>query len=242
MVQYFAAENLKLKRTFTRKLVLLAPLATLLLTWALAAIWFQVNAFNWWYILLMPGFISLICALSDQKETKKLGYRGVLSLPVSLKKVWIAKNLTMIFYAALSNLVLLIGILLGGSSVPNPLPFGASCLGMLLIFITSLWQIPLCLFLSRKIGMVGTVIIQVGVGDVLGILFATKSNWWLCPYSWTARMITPVLGILPNGTLAPSGDPLLNPSVVPIGIALSLVLFALLLLATTVWFPRQEAR
>ena len=90
--------------------------------------------------------------------------------------------------------------------------------------------------------MVGTVILQVGIGDVLGILFATKSNWWLCPYSWTARMITPVLGILPNGTLAPSGDPLLNPSVVPIGIALSLVLFALLLLATTVWFSRQEAR
>ena len=128
------------------------------------------------------------------------------------EKVWIAKNLTLVFYAALSNLVLLIGILLGGSFVPNPLPFGASCLGMFLIFISSLWQIPLCLFLSRKVGMVGTVILQVGIGDVLGILFATKSNWWLCPYSWTARMITPVLGILPNGTLAPSGDPLLNPS------------------------------
>lgn len=242
MVRYFEAENLKLKRTFARKLVLLAPLATLLLTWSLAAVWFQVNAFNWWYILLMPGFIALICALSDQKETKKLGYRGVLSLPVSLKKVWIAKNLTLIFYAALSDLVLLIGILLGGTSVPNPLPFGAACLGILLIFITSLWQIPLCLFLSRKVGMVGTVIIQVGVGDVLGILFATKSSWWLCPYSWTARIITPVLGILPNGTLAQSGDPLLNPAVIPIAIVLSLLLFAFFLLATTVWFPRQEAR
>lgn len=242
MVQYCAAENLKLKRTFTRKLILLAPLATLLLTWALAAIWFQVNAFNWWYILLMPGFIALICTLSDQKETKKLGYRGVLSLPVSLKKVWIAKNLTLIFYAALSDIVVLIGVLLGGSSVLNPLPLGAACLGMLLIFITSLWQIPFCLFLSRKVGMVGTVIIQVGVGDVLGILFATKPNWWLCPYSWTARIITPVLGILPNGTLAQSGDLLLNPAVIPIAIALSLLLFALLLIATTVWFPRQEAR
>lgn len=242
MVRYFKAETLKLKRTFTRKLVLLAPLATLLLTWSLAAIWFQVNAFNWWYILLMPGFIALICALSDQKETKKLGYRGVLSLPVSLKKVWIAKNLTMAFYAALTDLVLLIGILLGSASVPNPLPFGASCFGMLLIFITSLWQIPLCLFLSRKFGIVGTVILQVGMGNVLGILFATKSNWWLCPYSWTARIMTPVLGILPNGTLAQSGDPLLNPTVIPIAIALSLLLFVLLLLATSVWFLRQEER
>lgn len=242
MVRYFEAESLKLKRTFARRLVLFAPLATLLLTWALAAVWFQVNAFNWWYILLMPGFIALICALSDQKETKKLGYRGIFSLPVSLKKVWIAKNLTLIFYMALSNLVLLIGILLGGTFVPDPLPLGAACLGMLLIFITSLWQIPLCLFLSGKVGIVGTVIIQVGIGDVLGILFATKSGWWLCPYSWTARIMTPVLGILPNGTLAQNGDPLLNPAAIPVGIALSLLLFALLLLATTVWFPRQEAR
>lgn len=242
MWRYFKAENLKLKRTFARKLILLAPLATLFLTWSLAAIWFQVNAFNWWYILLMPGFIALVSALSDQIETKKLGYRGVFSLSVSLKKVWIAKNLALIFYMALSDLVLLIGVLLGGFFVPNPLPFGASCLGMFLIFITSLWQIPLCLFLSRKVGMVVTVILQAGIGDVLGILFATNSNWWLCPYSWTARIMTPVLRILPNGTLAQSGDPLLNPTVIPIAIALSLLLFAFLLLVTTILFPRQEAR
>ncbi|WP_099203875.1 lantibiotic immunity ABC transporter MutE/EpiE family permease subunit [Scatolibacter rhodanostii] len=239
---YFKAENLKLKRTFVRKLVLLAPVATLLLALVLASEWLQINAFNWWYILILPGYIALLCTLSDQKESQKLKYRAILSLPISLKKNWIGKNLTLIFYMALSHLVLLIGILLGGSIVPNPLLIKSIFIGIALIFITSLWQIPLCLFLSRKIGMVGTILFQVGVGDMLGILFASKSLWWLCPYNWTARMIPPILGILPNGTLAQSGDPMLNAASIPIAIILSLLLFALLLLATAIWYPRQEVK
>lgn len=242
MGQYLKAENLKLKRTFTRKLILILPLATLLLTWFLSFNWYQVNAFNWWYVLMMPGYIALISTLSDQKEAKKLGYRGVLVLPVSLKKIWIAKVLNLILYAALSCLILLIGILMGCFTVPEPLPLGAACLGMLLIFATSLWQIPFCLFLSRKIGMVGTILIQVVAGFLLGVLLAIKSIWWLCPYSWTMRIITPVLGILPNGTLAPTGDPLLNSSSIPVGIALSILLFIILMIATTGWFQKQEAK
>ena len=241
MSRYLKAENLKLKRTFTRKLILIAPLATLLLTWSLAVTWFQVNAFNWWYVLLLPGFIAIISALSDQKE-KKLEYRGVLALPISLKKIWIAKVLNLVFYTALSCFVLLIGILLGSFSVPNPLPLGTACLGMFLIFLTSLWQIPFCLFLSRKIYMVGTILVQVAAGFLLGVLLAAKSIWWICPYSWTMRVMAPVLGILPNGTLAQAGDPLLNPFSIPVSIVLSILLFIILLVATTGWFQKQEAR
>jgi ABC-2 type transport system permease protein len=113
---------------------------------------------------------------------------------------------------------------------------------MFLIFLTSLWQIPFCLFISSKIGMVGTILVQVAVGFLSGVLLATKSIWWLCPYSWTMRMITPVLGILPNGTLAISGDPLLNSSSIPLGIALAILLFIILLIATTGWFQKQEER
>lgn len=56
------------------------------------------------------------------------------------------------------------------------------------------------------------------------------------------RLMCPVLGILPNGTLALQDDALLNPSVLPIGIALSAVLFLLLLTVTANWFQRQEVK
>ncbi len=242
MGQYLKAENLKLKRTFTKKLILLMPLATLLLTWVLSFQWYQINAFNWWYVLMMPGYIALITTLSNQKEANKLDYRGVIGLPISLTKLWVAKILNLVLYTALSCLILLAGILLGYFTVPKPLPLGAACLGMLLIFVSSLWQLPFCLFLSRKAGMVITILLPLIAGLLPGVLFATKSIWWLCPYSWTMRIVTPVLGILPNGTLATSGDPLLKSSSIPLGTSLSLLLFILLMLITSGWFQKQEAR
>ena len=51
-----------------------------------------------------------------------------------------------------------------------------------------------------------------------------------------------LIHILPNGTLALRGDILLNPGVIPAGLALSVALFLLLLPVTANWFQRQEAK
>jgi ABC-2 type transport system permease protein len=52
----------------------------------------------------------------------------------------------------------------------------------------------------------------------------------------------PVLGILPNGTLASHGDAMLNPGVIPVGITLSIAMFLLLLAVTAKWFRKQEVK
>ncbi len=89
---YIQAENLKHKRTFTKTLIVLAPFVTALMNF-FAHLWFQLNSYNWWYILLYPGFLTLTCALIEQRDNGKLKYRAVVaSLPVSQNKVWKAKN------------------------------------------------------------------------------------------------------------------------------------------------------
>ena len=87
---YIQAENLKHKRTFTKALIVLAPFVTALINF-FAPLWFQLNSYNWWYILLYPGFLTLTCALIEQRDNGKLKYRAVASLPVSQNKVWKAK-------------------------------------------------------------------------------------------------------------------------------------------------------
>lgn len=52
---YIQAENLKHKRTFTKTLIVLAPFVTALMNF-FAPLWFQLNSYNWWYILLYPGY------------------------------------------------------------------------------------------------------------------------------------------------------------------------------------------
>lgn len=64
---YIQAENLKHKRTFTKTLIVLAPFVTALMNF-FAPLWFQLNSYNWWYILLYPGFLTLTCALIEQRD------------------------------------------------------------------------------------------------------------------------------------------------------------------------------
>ncbi|MBU3074995.1 lantibiotic immunity ABC transporter MutE/EpiE family permease subunit [Clostridium estertheticum] len=239
MLKYLQAENLKYKGTFLKKLILIAPIVTLLFG-ASSGQWFQANSFNWWYMMILTGYISIMAVMTNEKEQKKLRYRAVFGLPISLKKVWISKVLVNCIYMTLSCMILSVGIILGGYYFSIIIPFSRVIVAVVLISVTSLWQIPLCMFLAKKLGMIGAVLINVGSLFVLGDLTVLTSMWWICPYSWTSRIMCPVLGYLPNGLKAEMGSSLLNPSVIPIGIILSLILFTLLLIVTANWFGKQE--
>jgi lantibiotic protection ABC transporter permease subunit, MutE/EpiE family len=243
MFKYIKAENLKCKKTFAKKLVIIAPLFMVLLA-VISGMYFVQNGYNWWYVIILPGLISLMTALVNQYEDRKLRYRTVFALPVSLQKTWAAKVFLISGYTAVAILIHFVGIALGklfynpAASVSIQQMFAAS----LILLIVSLWQIPLCLFLSKKFGLLMTILLNIGGGIVLNIFTVSKAIWWVCPYSYATRLMCPVLGILPNGNLAPHGDALLNTGVIPIGIALSIALFAVLLAATSIWFSKQEVK
>ncbi|MFD3157895.1 lantibiotic immunity ABC transporter MutE/EpiE family permease subunit [Haloimpatiens sp. FM7330] len=245
MGAYLKAENLKLKNTFTKKLILIMPLIVLLLG-NLIPPYYEQDCFNWWYTTILLGYISLICFLVHQKENKKLKYIGVMSLPVNLKKVWISKVLLIGTYILISCIILSIGILNGRIMYPgaikNPMPVTTVMIAGLIIAITSLWQIPLCFFLSKKIGLFPTILINTVVGIVLNLFTVNKELWVFCPYSYTTRLMCPIIRVLPNGLLAKTGDPLLNPNVIFPGLILSIVLFIILTLVTAYWFSKQEVK
>ena len=243
MINYVQAENIKCKRIFAKKLVIIAPLCMVLLA-IKTGIYFTVNGYNWWYTMILPGFITLLTALINQNEEKKLAYRAVFALPVSLKKTWCAKTSLICIYIVIASLIHMCGILLGMFTIRTgmSLPVYKIITATLLLIVTSLWQVPLCLFLSKKFGLLTTVLLNIGIGIPLGILAAGKPFWWACPYSWSVRLMCPVLGILPNGLFVKAGDPLLNSGVIPIGAALSVILFILLLTVTAKWFSNLEVK
>lgn len=119
---YIQAENLKHKRTFTKTLMVLAPFVTALMNF-FAPLWFQLNSYNWWYILLYPGFLTLTCALIEQRDNGKLKYRAVASLPISQNKVWKAKIGVAGIYSCVGNFIFLALNLLGGFAILVITPF-----------------------------------------------------------------------------------------------------------------------
>ena len=252
MSSYLKAENLKLKRTMTKKLVLIFPIVTLFFGF-MTGVYYQLNTFNWWYMLMLPGGVSLFCALVNQKEEKKIKYRAVFSMPIDLKKVWISKVILIAVYVLFSCILLALGVgIVGKYVLPKvissfalnsivTIPGINAITAAIVIAITSLWQIPLCLFLAKKFGFFVPVILNVAVGIGLNGAMAVKSIWWLSPYSWTSRLMCPILGILPNGQLPVGKDTImLRPDVIPVGIVLSILLFVVLLTVTSSWFKNQE--
>mgnify|MGYP002407092137 CR=1 FL=1 len=242
-MDYIKAENLKCRRTFAKRLVFIAPLLMVMLA-GISGMYLVQNGYNWWYTIILPGFITLATALVNQIEERKLHYRTVFALPVPLQKIWISKVFLLAVYVFTACMLHLAGMILGKFLI-NPaatISITQMAVATLILIVVSLWQIPFCLFLSKKFGLMAAVLINLGMGIVLDIFAATENFWWACPYSWGTRLMCPVLGILPNGTMALQGDALLNPGVIPMGITLSILLFLLLLVITANWFKRQEVK
>lgn len=73
------AEHLKMKHTFVRILPAASALMALFLVFSFApGIYFAVSAWNWWYTMLLPGMLAVLCYLVIKRE-KKLHYCNLLS-------------------------------------------------------------------------------------------------------------------------------------------------------------------
>lgn len=250
MIPYVVSEKIKIKHTFLNKLIWLAPFATMLLVFLLSGDYFQLSSYNWWYINMLPGILSLSCVLLAEKD-KKMNNRTILSLPVSLKRVWVSKVLLVLGILICSCMIFFCGIQLSSLLLNKEnfriIPAANALLGSILLIITFMWQIPICLFLGNKIGLFPTVLLNVGANGVLGVLLATKSIWMISPYAYPSRLMIPILKILPNGLYAEPGSVTFTPEllsyhVILPGVVISIVLFLFFTYVTTKWFEKQEAK
>lgn len=237
------AELLKIKRTFTTRLVWLGPLVTLLLCAGLmAGSFFQTASYNWWYTMILPGTLSLMAIGIVQKDRKKLKYRAILGLPTSLGKVWLGKIGAGALLLLASTFLLFAGITLSGFLFPAALSLKDSLTAFALLVLTVLWQIPLCMYLSMRLGMYGALLLNL-LGNMMAMgNLSTSELWWVVPYAIPARLMCPVINTLPNGLPVPAGDALLDSGVILPGVLIALGWFLLLSLLTMQAFKRREAR
>ncbi|KOS62741.1 lantibiotic immunity ABC transporter MutE/EpiE family permease subunit [Lysinibacillus agricola] len=242
MISIMKAERLKWKKTFIIKLVWLAPIVAILLTAVLmGGKFFQSGAYNFWYTMLLPGALTICCALAVEKDAK-LKYHSILAMPIDLKKIWFGKILACSAWLLVTTLIFFVSITASGILFGTSYSLTSSLTGSSLIFLTLLWQIPFCLFLATKLGTYMAILINL-VGNIFGVVaFADGEFWYSVPYAITARLICPTLGILPNGLLVPEGSPLLSMSVIVPGLLIALAWFALISYFTARWFQKREAK
>lgn len=241
-MNYLKAEHLKFKRTISNKLLLIAPLLTALFAWIVGGFHgFQYMTFYWWYAFLLPGTIAILCSLAHQKEERAGKYYSVLSAPINLKQFEYAKASILIekllmaaiflaAFAAVSNLI---------SPALAVYSMGRNFAGSVALMIASIWQVPLCLFLARRTGL----LLPIAANTLLGILIPSSLGntvlSWVCPYCWAAKTAELLMGIESNGTFI--GVAAFSWSVL-LPLVFSVILYILLTLWDAANFSKKEGK
>lgn len=238
MKKYFLAEKMKCRKTSVGKLMIFMPIFTLVFSMYISGSYFVINSSNWWYIMMFPAMAALMCGVIIRKD-KKLKNHAVLTLHVDLEKVWDGKVLYGLWAtgAGLTVMFLLIlaGEILGKKYmfiITNTPSAGRIILAWAVLFLTFMWQVPFCMILAEAFGSLPMVLIHVVLYQFAFIVLSLKPFYMLLPGAIPARVMCPVLGIMPSNLLAVPGSmgfypELLNNSSVWIGIAASIFWFLL---------------
>ncbi len=250
-MNFFKAEALKYRHTFLGPAAAGMALADILAAAVLTAQYFAMDSYNWWYMLLYPGTIVILCAMIGGKDRRQ-DNRTIYSLPVRQGRIWDAKIQVAMAASGLSMLVMLFGMIVTAAFLEWGLGYTFICpptIGMQLvaagvIWLTSLWQIPLCLWMSQKLGVFAMFLVHMILYSVFSIFLSLRSFFWVIPAGITPRLMCVVLKILPNGLPVADGSETFAPalmqgSAVFCGILSSLVWFALLWLLSRRSFERQ---
>lgn len=252
MANILRSEWIKSRRSFAKKLAMAAPFFFVLFA-AVMRIFLPEQGrlpwelllsmiFNWWPVLFVPMGIALLCSLTEVRERKAGSYRAVMSNDISAAKLWFGKIAMLGWLLLLSSAMLIVaawaaGLLAAGGEVPLARIGAAS----FLIWLTALGLIPIHLFAAVRFGAFANLALGIA-GMAAGVLGADDAYWMFIPWSLPTRLMSPVIGVHPNGVPLEAGDVLLDPSAIPIGIASSLIFLVLFSAATAWWFSQREVR
>lgn len=248
---YLKAENLKFKRSLFRKLIIFIPVALILISMIFIFIGIGLGGFSSsivcnWCMPIASISIVILCHLVNDKDQKHK-YRTLYSLPIDLKKTFISKTILialnlLILSLLLSFITVISECILSGVSVAMG-HSGYYLLGYCLLWLSLLWQIPFCLFLDQKVGFVGSVILNLFASASGGLFFSLTPLFWFFPYSWPARFMVTLFGVLPNGLLIEADSRyILNLGESSLLVWISLLAMLVFSVLFSRWYRRQVYR
>ncbi len=243
VINIVKAEYQKAKRSMRRKFIWAFPMITFALAFILTL--GMTNAYaesvwNWWYTLLLPGMLAIICNLSMTQE-KKANYYNLMTLSTSKRKLMMGKIIYTSCVILTSNMIVFAGASLGGFLLSTRVPLRGAAITVFLLTVTQLWEIPVFLFLSERFGMIAELLSCLFL-TVGGTIIASTGRWYLLVSAIPMRILCPFLHILPNGLPAEEGNPLMDMGVVIPGICLSIIYFIFATLFFLNWFEKREVK
>ncbi|MBC5996758.1 lantibiotic immunity ABC transporter MutE/EpiE family permease subunit [Romboutsia ilealis] len=239
MINMIKSEHLKLKKSFQKMLIWLAPTITLLLASILiGGNYIQSGGYNWWYILILPGILTLITSFVINNDNNRK-YHGLFSVVIDKDKIWYSKIILCTIYLALTCLVFFLEVTLMGYLFKSTISIKNSFLASIILFITFSWQIPLFMYISMRFKTGTAMIISMICNCGIGIICAVKSTWWI-PFAIPSRLMCHVIGVLPNGLSVENRRYIFDIKIILIGLIVTVMLYILISYLSARWFKEEE--
>lgn len=222
MLGIIRSELLKMRHTFSMKLVIFAPFVILLLGCLLSGGYVQLSVYNWWYFMILPLVVSL-CSASIIVCERKNGMQNIVCLPVRFHKIWLGKTAALVILFFITNFTLWIAVTAVGlvtKMMVSPLD---GLIGCMLLFLTYLWQIPFIMLSASFMGYIPTVLISMTANMILPAACAEKEWFLFVPYAIPARIVCPFFKVHVNGIPLENGSRLLSGGYVLPALMISLV-------------------
>lgn len=236
MIDIIKSEFQKSKRTSINKFVIITPILTLILSFLLGDV---QNDYNWWYIMFLPGMLSIISSQVITRE-EKISYKGLFLYPQDKGTMWVGKIIYLNILLIITSLIFMVGIICFSFIYVNPtISLNNNIWATLILIMTFSFQIPISLFLTVKFNMFISVIFNVAMTFLGALSFGTNLFKVLYPYGISSALMVPILHVLPNG-LQVAENSMLPEVNITVGILINVVVFIIITTITTLWFRNKE--
>lgn len=249
MARYFKAEVLKLQHNHLVRAIWLFPLIGILVAWGFSALGgteilklSDETIINHWSIIWINALIATLAGTIDRNEKKSTRYMIYSGRAVSLGRIELTRIGLIAVMTLISTFIVGVALILNSLwlDTPSITSLGNCLLAMVVIWLTTLWQIPFCLLLSRTTILYIPIILNTLAPLLMGTSIATTDSWLIFPYSWDLRILMPITHMHINGIPLPVNSPFLSSQPIPLGLILSLVCFVVLSGLASWSFKRQE--
>lgn len=238
MKDYCIAEYIKGKRSFSHFVPIIFPFIVALLgipfskKFFFDSKYYVVLVYNWFPVMFLPLCLILISYQAVKREIESHTYNYYPL--VNKGKFWLSKVLVASLYSLCLNMFLALFTILIQLFMydPSQLIIQDVIASSLVLWLSTLFIIPLTILIAVYINPFASIVFNF-IGIVISIFFDSGSNWFLFPWSYGVRLITPIIKVNPNGTLLEPDSPLNTFKDLPWGIAISVLLFIVLTILTS---------
>ena len=222
MINMIKAEFIKEKRGANSKLIFIVPVVFVVFNLLMVSLMGQspegksyilATSFNWYPVMILPIVLSLLAVnIMGKEKQEHLGRYNSMNL--SIGKMIIAKNIVVL-------LIYIVGkMILGETIFIHTLIIATLCL-----FVGSLPIATLSLLIYRLFNKRLPVIIINFLFTFPSAVIAVTNYWEFFPWAYNLRILSPIIGVHPNGTFLNPDSPMMEIGAVYTGLLISVAVW-----------------